>query len=83
MIAGGRRIGQLLDDIRNLFGTTERAPGPVAVNELALSALGALDGELKNHNIVTSTHLKPELPPVIGHSGQLQQVIINFDPKRD
>ena len=66
VIAGGDRIGQLLDDIRNLFGTTERAQGPIDVNELALSTLGALDGELKNHNIVTRIHLKPELPPIMG-----------------
>jgi signal transduction histidine kinase len=61
-----------------LFGTTERAPGPVNMNHLALGALRALDGELKNHNIVTRTHLKPELPPIMGHSGQLQQVIVNL-----
>jgi signal transduction histidine kinase len=78
VIAAGHRISQILDDIRNLFGKTERAPGPVNVNELALGALRALDGELKNHNIVTHTHLKPELPPVMGHSGQFQQVIVNL-----
>jgi signal transduction histidine kinase len=61
-----------------LFGTTERASGPVNVNDLALGALRALDGELKNHHIVTHTHLKPELPPIMGHSGQLQQVIVNL-----
>jgi len=78
VIAGGHRIGQILDDIRNLFGKTKRAPGPVNVNDLALEALRALDGELKKHNIVTRTHLKPELPPVMGHGGQLQQVIANL-----
>jgi signal transduction histidine kinase len=78
MVAAGHRIGQILDDIRNLFGTTERASGPVNVNDLALGALRALDGELKNHHIVTHTHLKPELPPIMGHSGQLQQVIVNL-----
>jgi signal transduction histidine kinase len=78
VIAAGLRIGQILDDIRNLFGTTERAPGPVNMNDLVLGALRALDGELKNHNIVTRTHLKPELPPILGHSGQLQQVIVNL-----
>jgi signal transduction histidine kinase len=78
MIAAGHRIGQILDDIRNLFGTTERTPGPLNMNDLALAALRALDGELKNHNIVTRAHLKPELPPVMGHSGQLQQVIVNL-----
>ena len=78
VIAGGHRIGQILEDIRTLFGTTERAPGPVNMNDLALGALRALDGELKNHNVVTRTHLKPELPPIMGHSGQLQQVIVNL-----
>jgi len=77
-IAAGHRISQILDDIRNLFGTTERASGPVSMNDLALEALSALDGELKNHNIVTHTHLKPELPPIMGHNGQLQQVIVNL-----
>ena len=48
------------------------------MNDLALGALRALDGELKNYNIVTRVHLKPELPPVMGHTGQLQQVIINL-----
>jgi C4-dicarboxylate-specific signal transduction histidine kinase len=78
VIAAGHRISQILDDIRNLFGTTERAPGPLNMNDLALSALRALDGELKNHNIVTRAHLKRELPPVMGHNGQLQQVMVNL-----
>ena len=78
VIAGGHRISQILDDIRNLFGTTESVSGPVNMNDLALEALRTLDGELKNHNIVTRAHLKPELPPVVGHSGQLQQVIVNL-----
>src|SRR5499427_8232443 len=78
MIVGSHRISQILNDIRELFGTTERKPDPVNVNDLTLGALRALDGELKNHHIVTRTHLKPELPPIIGHSGQLQQVVVNL-----
>lgn len=78
VIAAGHRISQILDDIRTLFGRTERKPGQVNMNDLALGALRVLDGELKNHHIVTRTHLKPELPPIMGHSGQLQQVIINL-----
>ena len=78
VITAGHRVSEILDDIRNLFGTTERAQGPLNMNDLVLGALRALDGELKNHNIVTRTHLKPELPSVMGHSGQLQQVIVNL-----
>jgi signal transduction histidine kinase len=78
MIVGSHRIGQILNDIRELFGTTERKPDPVNVNDLALGALRALDGELKNHNVLTRTHLKSELPHIMGQSGQLQQVIVNL-----
>jgi len=78
VIAGGHRIGQILDDIRNLFGKSERVPSRVNMNDLAREALRALDGELKNHNVVTRTHLKPGLPPIMGHGGQLQQVIVNL-----
>src|SRR6516162_3858978 len=49
MIVGSHRIGQILVDIRELFGTTERKPDPVNVNDLTLGAIRALDGELKNH----------------------------------
>jgi integral membrane sensor domain MASE1 len=38
VIAGGHRIGQILEDIRTLFGTTERVPVPVNMNDLALGA---------------------------------------------
>jgi signal transduction histidine kinase len=78
MIVGSHRIGQILNDIRELFGTTERKPDPVNVNDLVLGALRALDGELKNHNVLTRTHLKSELPHIMGQSGQLQQVIVNL-----
>ena len=78
MIAASHRASQILDDVRNLFGTAEREQVSVDVNDLALSALRALDSELKNHNIRTRVKLKAELLPVMGHSGQLQQVIVNL-----
>ena len=78
MIAASHRASQILDDVRNLFGTAEREQVSVDVNDLALSALRALDSELKNHNIRTRVKLKAELPPVMGHSGQLHGVIVNL-----
>ena len=78
IIAAGHRASQMLDDIRNLFGTAQRVQNPVDVNELAMSALRVLDGELKSHKITTRVDLQAKLPPVIGHSGQLQEVIVNL-----
>jgi signal transduction histidine kinase len=78
MIAAANRASQILDDIRNLFGTAERAQSPVNVNDLVVSSLRTLDSELKKHNITARVELKTKLPPVVGNSGQLQEVIVNL-----
>jgi signal transduction histidine kinase len=78
IIAAGHRASQILDDIRKLFGTDERTQDPVDVNALTLTALRAFDSDLKKHNIATRVELKAELPQIVGHSGQLQEVLVNL-----
>ena len=39
IIAAGHRASQILDDMRELFGTDERAQDPVDVNALTLTVL--------------------------------------------
>jgi signal transduction histidine kinase len=78
MIAAGHRAGEILDDIRKLFGTTDRPQDPLDVNGLTLSVLRAFDGDLKKHNIATRLELKADLPQIIGHRGQLQEVLVNL-----
>jgi C4-dicarboxylate-specific signal transduction histidine kinase len=48
------------------------------MNDLVVSALRALDSELKLHNVTTRVQLASQLPPVMGHAGQLQEVIVNL-----
>jgi len=78
VIDAGHRASQILDDIRNLFGTAQRPPCPVDLNDLVLRAVRVLDSELKDHKIKRRFELEPKLPPVMGHSGQLQEVIVNL-----
>ena len=78
MIAAAHRASQILDDIRNLFGTAGLRQSPVHMNDLALKALHALDSELKSHNVTTRIELASQLPPIMGHDGQLQEVIVNL-----
>jgi signal transduction histidine kinase len=78
IVAASHRASQMLDDIRNLFGTADRPSGPVNLNDLVLGALRTLDGQLKERNVVTRVDLASKLPPVIGHGGQLQEVILNL-----
>jgi signal transduction histidine kinase len=74
IIAAAHRASQILDDIRHLFGSAERAQSPVDINDLAIKALRTLDSELKTRNVVTRTQLVSQLPLAMGHSGQLQEV---------
>jgi len=78
VIAAGHRASQILDDIRNLFGTAELRQSPIDMNDLAVKALHALDSELKSHSVTTRIELASQLPPIMGHSGQLQEVIVNL-----
>jgi signal transduction histidine kinase len=78
IIAAGHRASQILDDIRKLFGTDEQAQDPVDVNALTLGVLRAFDSDFKKHNIATRVELRAELPQIVAHSGQLQEVLVNL-----
>jgi signal transduction histidine kinase len=78
VISDSHRASQILDNIRTLFGRGDQAHEPVDVNEIALGVLSTLGGELKDHNITTRTELTNNLPLVMGHRGQLQEVLLNL-----
>jgi signal transduction histidine kinase len=63
IVAAGHRASQILDDIRNLFGTDERAHNPVDVNALTLTVLRAFDSDLKKHNIATHVRIATDRWP--------------------
>ena len=78
MINDAHRASQVFDNIRALFGKTDRSYGPIDLSALIRGVLQALDGELKEHGIATETALGGALPPVMGHRGQLQEVFVNL-----
>jgi C4-dicarboxylate-specific signal transduction histidine kinase len=78
MIFAGRNAGQILDNIRALFGRAELAKDQIDVNELGLDVLRGLDSDLKSHRIAPSIILAPELPRIMAHKTQLQEVITNL-----
>jgi signal transduction histidine kinase len=78
MISDAHRASQVFDNIRALFGKANQVREPIDVNELALGVLQTLDEELKGHAITAQAELTAELPRVLGHKGQLQEVFINL-----
>jgi signal transduction histidine kinase len=72
------RASQVLESTRALFKGAELEAQAVDLNGIALGALDLLSGELKDHAVMTHAELEPELPLVPGHSGQLQEVMLNL-----
>ena len=72
------RASSTFDNIRFLFGRFQNDKQVIDVNNLVVRALGVLKSELKHNKITSRTALAPNLPPVVGHEGQLQEVIINL-----
>jgi signal transduction histidine kinase len=78
MVEDSHRASAVFDNIRALFGKADRGQEPIDVNELARDALKALREELKDHGIITHAELTSQLPLVMGHRGQLQEVFVNL-----
>jgi C4-dicarboxylate-specific signal transduction histidine kinase len=74
----GVRANEVLENVRRLFQDADQERQPIDVNRLALEALQILRGELNDHGVKTDVELAPELPLVMGHKVQLQEVILNL-----
>ena len=78
IVADSQRAGQTLNDIRTLFTRTDNEYEAIDVNGIAFQALRLLREQLKTHRVTAQVELAPNLPLVMGHKGQLQEVMINL-----
>jgi signal transduction histidine kinase len=78
IVSDGLRAGQVFNNIRDLFRTTDQGGAPVDLNEMVFVTLGILREELKTHRVETRTGLMSGPLVVVGHRGQLEEVLINL-----
>lgn len=78
IVEDSQRAGQILTDIRSLFSKTEREQKLVDVNDIAVQVSRLLREQLRDHRVMAHIELASDLPPVRGHEGQLQEVMINL-----
>lgn len=70
---------RIVDDLRNFVrGTNDRVPGPFDPLEAIRNAIRLTEHGMRQAGIGLSLELPGQLPGVIGHSGQLEQVLINL-----
>ena len=72
------RASQVFDNILALFGRADKGHESVDMNEITSEALRSLGGQMKDRSITIRTDLMSERPLVMGHRGQLQEVLLNL-----
>lgn len=78
MVGESHRASGVFDNIRALFGKTDQGHESIDVSELVRGVLGGLHGELDEHEITVGLDLPADLPAIVGHKGQLQEVLVNL-----
>ena len=78
IIANIHSAGQVLNNKRALFGRTDKAHESIDVNKIAQQVLRLLREQLNTQGIACRLDLASDLPLVVGHKGQLQEVVINL-----
>ena len=72
------RVRQVLDNFSDLFGKEDQRYQPINMNEITAGALHALRRQLRDRDIATSVEFASQMPIVVGHKGQLQEVLLNL-----
>jgi signal transduction histidine kinase len=78
IIGESHRTSEVFDSIRALFRKADEQRQPIDVNAIIRAALQSSAGELKDRGVAVRTELMAELPHVLGHTGQLQEVVLNL-----
>jgi C4-dicarboxylate-specific signal transduction histidine kinase len=72
------RAGEVIHHLRKLLKKGEHESAMINLNDLIKCTLGLLHSELEHRKIKVETALKADLPPILGDSVQLQQVLLNL-----
>jgi C4-dicarboxylate-specific signal transduction histidine kinase len=78
VVAAGLQAGEVITNVRGLFGKDTQEKIPTNINTLIQSVLAVVSIDLRKHDIESQVNLSEQLPPVIGNEVQLQQVILNL-----
>jgi signal transduction histidine kinase len=78
ILADGRRINETLDNLRALFGTADESKQSVDINALVLDVLRSSRVDCDRQGIKPTVELTSKRPTVVGHKGQLTELVSNL-----
>jgi two-component system, LuxR family, sensor kinase FixL len=74
----GRRASEVIRGIKGMVRRAESKRDSVNLNEVIADVLRLVRADAVAHGCTVATELEPELPPVLGDTVQLQQVLLNL-----
>ncbi len=77
IVSASFRANEVLESIRGLFGHDQEAQ-PIDINELVRESLRLMHEQLERHRVTIVSQLASDIPLVLAHKGQLQEVFINL-----
>jgi signal transduction histidine kinase len=75
---GTLRVSEVIESVGGLFRRATPEQQSIDINALIIGSLQVIAKELADGSITVDTQLTSELPPIMGHEGQLQEVILNM-----
>ena len=72
------RANDIIKNIHGLFRTSREDLRRVDMNEIVTGIMRGMQGDLGDHGVKPAVALETELPAVLGHEGQLQEVVFNL-----
>jgi signal transduction histidine kinase len=78
IISESHRTSEVFDSIRSLFRKVDEARRPIDLNDIVRRVLQSVSGEARDRGVAVRTALTIDLPHVLGHAGQLQEVVFNL-----
>ncbi len=78
MVNDSLRASQIFDSIGSLFKGSDQRQEAVDINTVALGVMRLLRRDLEEHDVIARTELSIGLPHIVGHRGQLQEVLVNL-----
>jgi signal transduction histidine kinase len=72
------RVNEVIEGVGALFRRANPEQQSIDVNDLVIEALQVIAKELADCSITVDTQLTSGLPRIMGHKGQLQEVILNL-----
>jgi hypothetical protein len=72
------RASEIVNSLLNFSRTSTTSFGDVNLNRVIQETLSLLEHQLQKSGIEVRTELEPDLPPIHGNTGKLQQVFLNL-----